>query len=809
MKAASILAPRIASPYHRPASTAGGFLETLIDRLRTVFAGRYLIEREVGRGGMATVYVAQDLKHGRRVAIKVLKPELAAALGPERFLREIEIAAGLTHPLIVPLHDSGETSGFLYYVMPYIEGESLRSRLAREKQLAIEEALEIARDVADALSYAHSQGVVHRDVKPENILFQVGHAVVSDFGIARAIVAAGGEKLTETGIALGTPAYMSPEQAAGSGQLDGRSDVYSLACVVYEMLAGEPPFTGPTAESIVHQHLVAEPPLVTGIRAGVPDAIVAALGRALAKTPADRYRSVAQFAEAFRSPPPPVTAPTTPRVPRIGGLVAVSIAAAVLLAYAEWTSRWSTAPSAVRRAAPTSVAVLYFDNLSRDSADTYLADGLSEEIMVRLGQVRRLSVKSRFESQRLRGRASSDLGTVVSELNAAYVVTGSIQKTGTRVRVRAELIRAATGDQVWGDVLDRKSADLLEIEEEIARSVVRGIVGQLLPEERTTLARRATRDPQAYDLYLRGRFFFDRDTESDLRRAIDLYQQAIARDSGYALAYAGLALAWGALGDDYLPPRDVASLALAAARHALALDSTLALAYVVLAGDAFQFDRNFARAKLLLRRAIELDANLSDAHAALSAQYVIEGSVDSAVAESDTAWMLDSLDAGVGYVRFDSRMAGRHYIEALDIARALTARDTLDPRWWGLQGRALLALGRCTDALAAAHRGGVLGPNTAAVVRALVCLGRHADARQAFGELRRLALTRYVPKDQLAAEALALGEREEALRLLEQADADRSFFVLWLSWNPDFDALRDDPRFVALERRIGLRLGAP
>ncbi len=262
---------------------------------------------------MATVYLAEDRKHHRQVAVKVLRAEIAAVLGAERFLREIETAARLNHPHILPLHDSGEADGFLYYVMPYVEGESLRDRLDREKQLPLDDALQIAREVADALSYAHSHDVVHRDIKPENIMLESGHAVVADFGIARAITAAGGAKLTETGIALGTPAYMSPEQAAGSRELDGRSDLYSLGCVLYEMLGGQPPFTGPTVESIVHQHLATEPPSITSIRPAVPAAIAGVLGRALAKTPADRFNPAAQFAEALRgatiAPASPAAAP--------------------------------------------------------------------------------------------------------------------------------------------------------------------------------------------------------------------------------------------------------------------------------------------------------------------------------------------------------------------------------------------------------------------------------------------------------------------------------------------------------------------
>src|SRR3989454_1760789 len=280
---------------------------------------------------MATVYLAQDLKHHRKVAIKVLEPELAAALGPERFLREIEIAAGLNHPHILPLYDSGESGASLYYVMPYVEGETLRDRLNRERQLPLEDALRITRDVADALSYAHDHDVVHRDIKPENILFQAAHAVVSDFGIARAITAGAGGGLTATGIAIGTPAYMSPEQASGGGPIDGRSDVYSLACVLYEMLAGEPPYTGASAQVVIAKRFTDPVPSVRRLRETIPPAVDAAITKALAKAPVDRFATAAQFAEALT---PSVAGPArlrlTGRRVLAAGAVTAAVAALVL-----------------------------------------------------------------------------------------------------------------------------------------------------------------------------------------------------------------------------------------------------------------------------------------------------------------------------------------------------------------------------------------------------------------------------------------------------------------------------------------------
>jgi serine/threonine-protein kinase len=317
--------------------------------LALALAGRYRLERELGAGGMATVYLAEDEKHHRRVAVKVLRPELAAALGPERFLREIETTAALRHPHILPLFDSGEAAGFLFYVMPYVEGESLQDRLAREKQLPLEDALRIAREVADALGYAHARGVVHRDIKPANILLEQGHAVVADFGIARAVDVAGPERLTQPGFAIGTPAYMSPEQAAGDTAIDGRSDLYSLACVLYEMLAGQPPFTGPTAASIAHQHLAAEPRPITQIRPAVPASVAAIIQRALAKNPLDRFSPAAQFAEALSSPATVMTVPGSPRRAwMLGG--ALAMVAVVATGYLVRRGRASPLPVIVRTA---------------------------------------------------------------------------------------------------------------------------------------------------------------------------------------------------------------------------------------------------------------------------------------------------------------------------------------------------------------------------------------------------------------------------------------------------------------------------
>jgi len=463
----------------------------LLERVRASLAGRYTIERELGRGGMATVYLARDLKHDRPVALKVLRPELAASLGADRFLREIQVTAHLTHPNILPLLDSGRADEFLYYVTPYVEGESLRSRLERERQLPVDEAVRLAAAVAGALDYAHRHQIIHRDIKPENILLEDGQAVVADFGIARALHAAESAKLTETGVAVGTVAYMSPEQATGE-EFDGRSDIYSLGCVLYEMLAGEPPFTGPTAQVVTARRLAGSVPSLHAVRDSVPRQIEQAIGKALAKLPADRFATAAEFADAL-TPGGPAPRPTAFRLSwrRAGGVAAAFLAifGAVLV------SRSKT--HGAREPASNGVAVLYFDNLSRDTADAYLADGLTEELISRLGQVARLTVKSRNAVRRFRGRLADDPSAVGRALGVVHLVSGSVRHAGARLRVTVELVNAATGDRMWGQQYDRAEADLLGIQEDIAVTIATAIGGRLLPAERSSLTQRPTRDPGA------------------------------------------------------------------------------------------------------------------------------------------------------------------------------------------------------------------------------------------------------------------------------------------------------------------------
>ena len=510
------------------------------DGLSTALGDRYTIERELGAGGMATVYLARDLKHERSIALKVLRPELAAALGAERFLSEVRITARLNHPHILALLDSGEAGGYLYYAMPFAEGETVRDRLTREKQLPIGDALEIAREVADALDYAHAQGIVHRDIKPENILLQSGHAVVADFGIARAITVAVGERQTATGIAVGTPTYMSPEQATASRDVDGRSDVYSLGCVLYEMLAGQAPFTGPTAESIVRQHVVAVPPSVANIRPSVPASVATALARALAKTPADRFHSAGDFVRALAVSegvqPAQRVASRRRRIARglIGAAAVIAIVGGFLL-YRRGGIR-TAVPTAIAR---TSIAVLPFENLSGAGPQAYFAGALQDELLTQLSKLASLTVISRTSVMGYAGK-NTPLKQIAAELQVGSVVEATVQTDARRLRVNVRLIDAATGIDIWGQQYDRRLDDGFAIQSDIAQQVVAAVGAAVTTMQQQGMATAPTANDEAYRLYLQGIEYEGRSGKANWEIAQGLYERALALDPQFALAHGAL-----------------------------------------------------------------------------------------------------------------------------------------------------------------------------------------------------------------------------------------------------------------------------
>ena len=516
----------------------------LPEQLASALRDRYTLERELGRGGMAVVWLAHDVRHDRPVALKVLHPELAAELGPERFLREIRLTARLQHPHILPIHDSGEGAGRLWYTMPYFEGESLRARLDREKQLPLEDTLRIARNVLAALAHAHAQGIIHRDIKPENILFQGNEAVLADFGIARAISAAGGESLTRTGMAVGTPVYMSPEQALGSRELDARSDVYAMGCVVYEMLAGHPPFMGTTAQEILRRHTTDPVPSLGSARSGVPLTVERAMLKALAKEPVDRWAGAQEFADALVAQPGAVATPRG-RLRHAGLAVGALALAALGLAAALMTRRQNAPLSTTTR-----LAVLPFENLG-DSADAYFADGVSDAVRGKLTTLPGLEVIARASSMTYR-QSGKPPEAVARELGVRYLVTGTVRwaknaDQTSRVQVSPELVEvneSGAPASKWQQPFDAALTDVFQVQADIAGQVARALDVALGARERRHLAERPTADLAAYDAFLKGEAA-SRGTAAwhppSLRRALVLYEQAVARDSMFALAWARIA----------------------------------------------------------------------------------------------------------------------------------------------------------------------------------------------------------------------------------------------------------------------------
>ena len=574
--------------------------------LNTVLRDRYLIDRELGRGGMATVYLTRDLRHDRQVALKVLHGNIAAMLGPERFLREIKLAARLQHPHILPVFDSGEADGELWYTMPYVAGESMRGRLFREGALPLDEALRIAIQVADALDHAHRHGVVHRDVKPENILLAEGHAWLADFGVARA---EGGvsERLTETGMVVGTPAYMSPEQAIGEVGLDGRTDIYALGCVVYEMLTGKAPYRGGTPAAVLAQQLTSPVPSLRAARAGAPEWIDRVVSKALSKAPADRFATAAGLAAALVAP------------------------------------RATEAVAALP--ADKSIAVLPFANLSADPDNEFFADGMTDELINALAKVPGLRVVSRTSAFAFKGK-QIDVRSIGAQLNVQAVVEGSVRRAGRRLRLSAQLTNVADGYQLWSETFDRELEDVFAIQDELSRGIVRALQIRLLGAESAALVKPSTDDFEAYTLYLKGRHFWNRRTEAGLRLGLDYFEQALARDPGYAPAHAGVADSYAILGFySSLPPTEAFPKARQAASRALELDPTLAEARPALAYVAMYHDWDWAGAEREFRLAIALNPGYSTTHQWYGNFLSILGRFDESVAEFSRAIALDPVPA--------------------------------------------------------------------------------------------------------------------------------------------------------------------
>ena len=779
--------------------------------LNDALQGRYIVERELGRGGMATVYLARDLRHDRSVALKLLHPELAASLGAERFLREIRTTARLQHPHILTLLDSGEAGGLLWYTMAYVEGESLRQRLEREVQLPIEDAVRLASEIALALDYAHRHGVVHRDIKPENILLSDGQALVADFGVARAINAGRDTRLTDTGLALGTPTYMSPEQATASSTVDGRSDIYALGTMLFEMLAGEPPFTGPTAQSVVAKRFLEATPHVRTLRETVPVPVEQALLKSLEKLPADRFATGAEFAAALHQPSLSGAAERVPpelphgrRRSAVLSVLALLLGGAAYLVYSLALSDNHGAGGLI------TVAILPFRPLLQGDETGALGIGIPDAIITRLANVSQLRVRPTSAIIRYQDQAP-DLGVVAKALRIDYVLNGTVEPAGERLRVSVQLLRAKDGALLWGEHYDLARQDLLTLQDSIATRVSAALSIRMSDEERARVYRHYTSNAAAYEHYLAGRAQLARLTRESTLAAVDNFEHALRLDPNYALARAGLAMASADMHLRFAPAPEVKTWGARAeqeARHALALDPNLAEAHLAMAAVYRKAEFNWDGTLEESRRALALNPSLDLGHYYRAAAFYHLGLFERArgeVREGEKA----NPENRVEQVRTDGVIAllSGHPGQAVALfeqVRRLSDRPVSDSYlalayfYYGERAQAEATL----DTLSRSSSASAAGRAKAALASFVAARGDRNRAQALLREVTGRSYMDHHVAYSIGATYAQLGQPAEARRWLAQAAQTGIPCAGWFAWDPLLRPLRGDSGFQQLLREL-------
>jgi serine/threonine-protein kinase len=743
---------------------------------------------------MAVVYLARDLKHERQVALKAIRADFTFPGAAERFTREIRLAARLQHPHILSVHDSGESAGQLWFTMPYVEGESLRDRLTRVGRLPVNDAVRITREAAQALEYAHQHSVIHRDIKPENILLtKDGSVLVADFGIARAIAGdtvtqtpGGTTQLTETGVAVGTPAYMAPEQRFGT-QANAQSDVYSLAAVLYELLTG--------------QAVSAMVPRVRSERPEVSTALEAIVQRGLNPDPSQRFPSMEEFATALDRPDGVSRASGT-RKHRVG--VALAVLALLLVAAGYYLRR--SRGSSTADALPTSAAVLPFTDQSPETNQAYFADGLAEELTTTLARIPGLRVVARASAFQFRG-TNVDPREVGRRLGVGAVLQGTVRRNGARLRVSAQLVNTRDGYELWSDIYDRDMADVFQVQEDIARAIGGALRVRLVSGVDSAIGRHPTADLQAYDLYLQGRFAWNQRTESSLPQAARYFAQAVARDSGFSRAWAGLADVYVLL-PLYTPasPDTTWPRARAAALKAIALDSGSAEASAALAYGTMLYQWDMAGSERAFRQAIAADSSYPTAHHWYADFLVGRGRLQEGLAEMTRAHQLDPLSRIIGTEEaWIYCSMGRLNDADSAIARVLR----LDPAY----SQGLFILGqirveqkRYPEAIAALKRslelGGEFMHGEATLIAAYARSGDRASARALLDSMTRRAAHEYIPPGIFAIAYANLGDLDRAFEFLERGIRERDAILPENFFEPLLNPLKADPRYPGVAARI-------
>ena len=734
--------------------------------LRAALAGRYEIGREIGQGAFATVYLANDSRHERQVAVKVLNVDHGTESGEVRFVREIRMLARLQHPNILPLHDSGHVESLLYYLMPYVSGETLRARIDRERQLPVDAAVQICCEAADALSYAHAQGIIHRDIKPENILLSGGHAVIADFGIARVIDMAGVQALTRTGMGgPGTPAYMSPEQLLGDRPLDGRTDIYSLGCVLFEMLTGKPPFSGKDGFAKRFTEPVPKP---SNARKDVPRWLDSVVGKTLARDPRNRYGR------------------------------------------AEELVRDLTRHNAVEE--PTaergSIGVLPFANMSASPDNEYFSDGVTEDIINALSRIPTLKVAARTSTFALRGKPLG-IAEIAEVLNVKTILEGSVRRVDKRVRISAQLVNASDGYQIWSERYDRDVDDVFQIQDEIARRIVDELKLKLTPAQDKALAKRQTENIEAYELYLRGRYCWHHwNTKGGLEKAIQHYAAALAKDPDYALAYSGLADAYNVPGLwGILPASAVLPKAIAAATRAVEIAPELAESRTSL-GFVQLLNWNWEAAESSFLHAIELNPRYALAHTFLAWLLSSVGRAREAAEAARVGLELDPLSPATNGISALVSYHARRYEQAVTECERALDRDKTS--FLGLLAITLsyAAMGKYEQAISYAEQGVELSPDLN-LLRALLATthataGNRKEAEALLDDLLARANQGYVGPTTISWIYANLDQPDRAFEWLNKACAEHDCTLAFGIRVPLYDRISADARFQEIVRCLRL-----
>ncbi len=786
--------------------------------------GPYEIVSAIGAGGMGEVYRARDSRLGREVAVKVLPASLSDdADRLRRFEQEARAASALNHPNILAIFDVGTHGEAPYVVSELLDGETLRERLTGAS-LAVRKATDYATQIAEGLAAAQEKGIVHRDLKPENLFVtKDGRIKILDFGLAKLTrpevpsgpltAAPTSPAETEPGVVMGTVGYMSPEQVRGQ-PADHRSDIFAFGAILYEMLTGRRAFRGASPADTMSAILKEEPEFAP-TRPDASPALEHIVRRCLEKSPQERFQSARDLAFALQETSSASAAPQSVSLPVpqsrsilwLGPLGLVVLLAALIAVNAGRLRERLFGGSGPARI--QSLAVLPLENLSRDPEQEYFADGMTEELIADLGKIRALRVISRTSAMRYKGTKKS-LPEIARELNVDALVEGSALRSGDRVRITAQLIRAATDEHLWSESYERDLKDVLALQSEVARSIAREIKIALTPQEQIRLAEARPVDPEAHQLFLKGRYYLVKNTQEGARKALEYFQQSIDRDPAYAAAYAQLANTYvllGVTGIDVRPPRETMPRAKAAALKALELDDTLAEARAQL-GRMRWYDWDWPAAEKDFQRAIELNPGYAAAHPWYSNYLCSLGRFDEAIAEAKRALELDPLFLVSNHVQAWPYHLSRRYDEAIERYRKTLEMDPNFPRTHLRLGEVYAAKGMYREAIAEYEKFSALGGGStmalALIGNARALLGERHEALRVLEELTAESKRRYVPSFHFAIVHAGLGDKDQAFAWLDRAYEERSQFLVDLKFEPILDPLRSDPRFADLVRRVGL-----